>query len=460
MKLSTKLSWIMLSVLLPLAVAGIYNIYKIFVVSDTMDYIQVVYGELGISTDNVAYSADYVDISNQNEIINALEKSSTVKDLPQSIVSEVNELKKRYANFVSAVQSGDSVVVAEKRIAVLELVRPLKQNILNHTASITSGTGKWLLHSINEIIWGIFGAVAMTFWVSWRQSRRITSPIKNAAKKFSRVAEGDFSNKDFENDSNGEFPELKKTADNLSSQLVNIVNQLKNSAEKINGISGELSTMGNELNNTATFQVASTQEMSTSVDENYDLIKHNHANAIETEKIVAESSNNIKDCFESAKQTDEAMHEISEKISIIDTIAFQTNMLALNAAVESARAGENGKGFAVVASEIRKLAEKSAAAAKEIDAVCSSGVSSSSQTNKVFETVLPLSENIVKLVEEIADTCKEQLSLSEEIRVAVSMFDNAAEEFAKFARQTSDNSASLNSLSQKFSSIVETLKLN
>jgi transcriptional regulator with XRE-family HTH domain len=131
----------------------------------------------------------------------------------------------------------------------------------------------------------------------------------------------------------------------------------------------------------------------------------------------------------------QAMGDIAEKIIIIDDIAFQTNILALNAAVEAARAGDNGRGFAVVAAEVRKLAERAASAARDVDNVCSKGVELTIQTNDVFNKIIPIVKNNALVVKEIAEASVEQASNIDNSSAAVGRISAAAQDFADISLQ-------------------------
>ncbi|MBQ5550080.1 MAG: methyl-accepting chemotaxis protein, partial [Bacteroidales bacterium] len=162
-----------------------------------------------------------------------------------------------------------------------------------------------------------------------------------------------------------------------------------------------------QMSNSANEQASSAEEVSSSIEEMASSIQQNSDNARETERIVTETASTIQNYSETSQKAVQAMNEIAQKISIIDEIAFQTNILALNAAVEAARAGEHGKGFAVVAAEVRKLAERCAIAAKEIDTVSSDGQDIAQQSSVAFSKVLPDIERTTTLVREIASASRE-----------------------------------------------------
>ena len=179
-------------------------------------------------------------------------------------------------------------------------------------------------------------------------------------------------------------------------------------------------------------------------------INQNSENAQQTEKISREANEGIMQVAERAKQAVEANKTILQKITIINDIAFQTNILALNAAVEAARAGEYGKGFAVVASEVRKLAERSKVAAEEIVSLTEQSYELASGAGEVMMTTIPKVENTTKLVQEISASSMEQANqmngAMQQLNGVTQQNASAAEELSANAEQLSEQAVQLQEL--------------
>ena len=231
--------------------------------------------------------------------------------------------------------------------------------------------------------------------------------IKEQAQVADKIADGDLS-KDLKIRSEKDV--LGKSLNRMIENLKNIVKNVKTASDNVTAGSQELSSTSQQISQGASEQAAAAEEASSSMEQMSSNIKQNASNARETEKIALQTAEDAKEGGEAVGQTVDAMKDIANKISIIEEIARQTNLLALNAAIEAARAGEHGKGFAVVASEVRKLAERSQTAAREISELSASSVEIAEKAGKMLNGIVPDIQRTSELVQEITAASNEQNS--------------------------------------------------
>ncbi|QAU48784.1 methyl-accepting chemotaxis protein [Bradyrhizobium guangzhouense] len=237
-------------------------------------------------------------------------------------------------------------------------------------------------------------------------------------------------------------------------RLRQIVSEALTAAQNVSAGSQELSASAEQLSQGATEQASSAEEASSSMEEMASNVKQNADNANQTEKIAAQSAKDAEASGAAVGRAVEAMQTIAEKITIVQEIARQTDLLALNAAVEAARAGEHGKGFAVVASEVRKLAERSQAAAADIGTLSSETVKVAQEAGSMLAKLVPDIKKTAELVQEITAACREQDVGSSQINQAIQQLDKVGQQNASASEQVSSTSEELASQAEQLQSTI------
>ncbi|MBI9065007.1 MAG: hypothetical protein JEZ14_23675 [Marinilabiliaceae bacterium] len=242
-------------------------------------------------------------------------------------------------------------------------------------------------------------------------------------------------------------------------KLREIVEGIVTGADNIAAASQQMSSTAQQLSQSSNIQASSVEEISSTMEEIASNIQQNNDNALVTEKITNNTKTGIEQVNIETNEAVIATRSISEKILIINDIAFQTNILALNAAVEAARAGEHGRGFAVVAAEVRKLAERSKVAAVEIVDAAKLSLAGVEKSGVKMNELLPEVIKSSELVNEIAAGSMEQTKATEEVSQAVMQLNNQTQQNSAASEEMASSSEELASQAEQLTDLMSFFKL-
>jgi methyl-accepting chemotaxis protein len=319
----------------------------------------------------------------------------------------------------------------------------------------------------------VFGVImAVMFYSGIHTFRAIDKPLKQAVALAKRIASGDLTG-EVEVHSNNEVGQLLQALGEMNASLQQMVSSVRHGADSIASGSQEVSAAVEQLSTSSQEQASSLEETAASMEEMTSTVKQNADNALQADKVALEARESANEgvvMSSSLRRSMDAINTSSSKIadiiSVIDEIAFQTNMLALNAAVEAARAGEQGRGFAVVAAEVRSLAKRSAAAAKEIKGLINDsvdkvqdGMQLVAASGKSLEGIVESVKNTAELIAEISASSQEQASGIEQVNRAIAQMDGATQSNAAQVEELSGTSQSLAVQAENLKSMISRYKL-
>jgi methyl-accepting chemotaxis protein-2 (aspartate sensor receptor) len=371
----------------------------------------------------------------------------------------------KYETIKTSTMQDASITLAKRLAAYSKMVQDTTSQLTEHQKAV---------NEIMQMVYiGMLIVVVLVAFAIFAYMRRgVFQPLQTAVQYFDTLASGDLTNKIVVR-SNNEIGQMQAALKRMQDSLARTVTVVRRGVEEINLGSKEIAAGNTDLSSRTEQQAASLEETAASMEELASTVKQNAENARQANQLAASASevairggSAVSEVVDTMQAISASSNKISEIVSVIDGIAFQTNILALNAAVEAARAGEQGKGFAVVAGEVRTLAQRSAQAAKEIKLLIEDSVGKVTMGSGQVERAGATMQEIVASVKRVTDIMGEISAASEEqsggidqVNRAVSQMDEVTQQNAALVEQAAAAAGSLEEQARNLAEAVSVFKI-
>lgn len=422
------------------------------------------------------------DVDRIKQVMRAVGESSQAGSESQALVADMLKLLDRYVKQaddaidmatidtntgVAALQTADAIFadlskIADNVVATAEAASKAANDSSQKTSRTTS---------IFLALAALFAA-ATAVWFAWIMQRKLVTEINRASRVAHEVAAGNLT-MDTSSVRTDEVGHLLHALGEMQASLTRVVTNVRKDAEAIATASAQLASGDDDLNARTETQAhalkqttSSMEELGITVRQNADNAHQANQQALDASNVAVRGGEVVASVVDTMKGINDASRKISDIISLIDGIAFQTNILALNAAVEAARAGEQGRGFAVVASEVRSLARRSAEAAREIKHLINASVERVEQgtelVDKAGETMSEVVDSIRRVTDimgKISAASSEQAQGVQQVSESIVLMDQATQQNAGLVEEIASAAGSLNMQAQDLVRLVANFQL-